>query len=61
MTHIGDNIKRIRKAAGLSQQDLAERCGISKSQLSRLESGEQQKPAYTNDHPHSHSARSFTG
>ncbi|WP_425353758.1 helix-turn-helix domain-containing protein, partial [Aeromonas salmonicida] len=35
MTHIGDNIKRIRKAAGLSQQDLAERCGISKSQLSR--------------------------
>ncbi|MBJ7593068.1 MULTISPECIES: helix-turn-helix domain-containing protein [Aeromonas] len=44
MTHIGDNIKRIRKAAGLSQQELAERCGISKSQLSRLESGEQQNP-----------------
>jgi len=44
MTHIGDNIKRIRKQAGLSQQDLAEKCGISKSQLSRLESGEQENP-----------------
>ncbi|MCS3768352.1 transcriptional regulator with XRE-family HTH domain [Aeromonas hydrophila] len=44
MTHIGDNIKRIRKHAGLSQQELAERCGISKSQLSRLESGEQKNP-----------------
>lgn len=44
MTHIGDNIKRIRKQAGLSQQDLAERCGISKSQLSRMESGEQENP-----------------
>lgn len=44
MTHIGDNIKRIRKQSGLSQQDLAERCGISKSQLSRMESGEQENP-----------------
>ena len=44
MTHIGDNIRRIRKNAGMSQQDLAERCGISKSQLSRLESGEQKNP-----------------
>lgn len=44
MTHIGDNIKRIRKTAGLSQQELAKRCGISKSQISRLESGQQQNP-----------------
>lgn len=44
MTHIGDNIKRIRKQNNISQQELAERCGISKSQISRLESGEQENP-----------------
>ena len=44
MTHVGDNIKRIRRKAGMNQQELAERCGISKSQLSRLESGEQDNP-----------------
>lgn len=44
MTHIGDNIKRIRKDAGIGQQELAERCGISKSQISRMESGEQTNP-----------------
>lgn len=44
MTHIGDNIKRIRKQSNISQQELAERCGISKSQISRLESGEQENP-----------------
>lgn len=44
MAHIGDNIKRIRKEAGVSQQELAERCEISKSQISRLESGEQTNP-----------------
>ena len=44
MAHIGDNIKRIRKESGVSQQELAERCEISKSQISRLESGEQTNP-----------------
>lgn len=44
MAHIGDNIRRIRRDAGLGQQELAERCGISKSQISRLESGEQKNP-----------------
>ncbi|WP_429048948.1 helix-turn-helix domain-containing protein [Aeromonas hydrophila] len=44
MTHVGDNIKRIRRKAGMNQQELAERCGISKSQLSRLESGDQDNP-----------------
>ncbi|MEL4879168.1 helix-turn-helix transcriptional regulator [Shewanella algae] len=44
MAHIGDNIKRIRKDAGMSQQELAERCEVSKSQISRIESGEQKNP-----------------
>lgn len=44
MTRIGDNIKRIRRDAGISQQELAERCGVSKAQISRLESGEQTNP-----------------
>jgi transcriptional regulator with XRE-family HTH domain len=44
MTHIGDNIKRIRKESGISQQELAERCEVSKSQISRMESGEQTNP-----------------
>lgn len=44
MQHISDNIKRIRKEAGLNQQELADRAGISKSQIWRLEKGEQKNP-----------------
>ncbi|WP_429065842.1 helix-turn-helix domain-containing protein [Aeromonas veronii] len=44
MQHISDNIKRIRNEAGLSQQELADRAGISKSQIWRLEKGEQKNP-----------------
>ncbi|PTT52953.1 helix-turn-helix domain-containing protein, partial [Aeromonas sp. HMWF015] len=45
MEHIGHNIRRMRDAANMSQQKLAEMAGISKSQLSRLESGEQDNPS----------------
>ena len=36
---VGDEIKRQRKAAGLSQVELAEMAGISQSHLCRLETG----------------------
>ncbi|HII0648179.1 TPA: helix-turn-helix domain-containing protein [Salmonella enterica subsp. enterica serovar Yopougon] len=44
MSHIGDNIRRMREAAKLSQQELADNSGISKAQISRLEKGTQQNP-----------------
>lgn len=44
MTHIGDNIKRIRETRKLSQQDLADKSEVSKAQISRLESGSQNNP-----------------
>jgi len=44
MNHISDNIKRMRERSGLSQQQLADRSGISKAQISRLESGKQDNP-----------------
>lgn len=36
---IGNNIRRLRLAAGMSQTDVAEVCGIEKSRLSRYENG----------------------
>ena len=36
---VGRNAARLRKAAGLTQEELAERCGLSQQYLSRLESG----------------------
>jgi XRE family transcriptional regulator, regulator of sulfur utilization len=44
MNHIGDHIRITRGRAGLSQQELAERSGISKAQISRLEAGSQDNP-----------------
>ncbi|HHD8732622.1 TPA: helix-turn-helix domain-containing protein [Escherichia coli] len=44
MNHIGDNIRRMREAAKLSQQELADKSGISKAQISRLENGTQKNP-----------------
>lgn len=44
MRHIGDQIKCIRKKSGLSQQELSDKSGISKAQISRLESGSQDNP-----------------
>jgi transcriptional regulator with XRE-family HTH domain len=39
MTIEGRNLARLRKAKGLSQFELAERCGIPKSTISRIETG----------------------
>lgn len=36
---VGDRIKRRRKAAGLTQEALAERIGLSKNHLSNIERG----------------------
>ncbi|EKY8786443.1 helix-turn-helix transcriptional regulator [Salmonella enterica] len=44
MNHIGDNIRRMRESAKYSQQELADRSGISKAQISRLENGTQKNP-----------------
>lgn len=44
MSHIGERVRNIRGRLNLSQQDLAEKSGISKTQISRLENGEQNNP-----------------
>lgn len=36
---VGDNCARIRKERGLTQEQLAERCGLSQQYLSDLERG----------------------
>ncbi len=36
---VGDNCARIRKQRGLTQEQLAERCGLSQQYLSSLERG----------------------
>ena len=37
--HIGEAIKRARVAQSLTQEELGERMGVQKSQVSRIESG----------------------
>ena len=37
--HLGEAIKRTRQAQHLTQQELGERIGVKKSQISRLEKG----------------------
>lgn len=36
---VGEKIRSLRKSAGLSQEVLADRCGIFRTYLSRIESG----------------------
>ncbi|TCO62711.1 helix-turn-helix domain-containing protein [Actinocrispum wychmicini] len=36
----GDRLRSCRERAGLTQQELAERCGLSRFQISRWETGE---------------------
>ena len=36
---VGQKIRALRKDAGLSQENLAQRCGIFRTYLSRIESG----------------------
>ena len=39
LTHVGANLKRLRKAAGLSQTALADASGISRRMIAGLEAG----------------------
>jgi transcriptional regulator with XRE-family HTH domain len=43
-THIGERIKRHRERAGLTQQQLATKAGISLSNLSQIEQGQKEDP-----------------
>ena len=36
---VGENVKRARLAAGLTQEEMSERCGFSQQYLSGLERG----------------------
>lgn len=41
----GEFLKNLRKEKGLSQRQLADLCNISNTEISRIESGERQKPS----------------
>lgn len=43
---LNDNLKKYRKAAGLTQKALAGKSGLSFSMVSKLESGEQTNPSF---------------
>lgn len=42
---IGDNIRRRRVEKQLSQQELADRCGVSRKHINRIEAGESEPGA----------------
>lgn len=39
LSALGNQIKRLRESAELSQKDFAEKCGLDQAQLSRMEAG----------------------
>ena len=43
--NFGEYLKQIRKEKGFSQRALSEKCGISNAEISRIETGERQKPS----------------
>ena len=43
--HFGEYVKKLRTEMKLSQRDLSKKSGISNVEISRLESGERQKPS----------------
>ena len=47
VTDFGEALKALRKAKGLSQEELASRSGISQSEISSIESGGRKDPALT--------------
>jgi len=42
---VGENLKRLRKQAGLSLDDVAYNTGLSKAYLSQLENGQSKRPS----------------
>ena len=45
-TSFGDRLRRLRSTAGLSQEELAERSGVSRNGISDLERGLSQTPRF---------------
>jgi len=46
LKNLGNNIARLRKEAGLSQVELAVRCGKDKQSINRIEKGGHNPSAY---------------
>lgn len=46
MSRIGDRVRARRDELGLSQQDLASRCGVTQQAIAQLEDGTTQRPRY---------------
>ena len=44
---LGEYLISARAERGVSQRELAEKCGISSAEISRVESGKRQKPSPT--------------
>lgn len=44
---VGRNFARLRKESGLTQEQLAERCGVSQQSLSKIEQGKGNPTAVT--------------
>lgn len=44
---LGTYLIQLRSEKGYSQRDLAEKCGVSGAEISRIESGKRQKPSPT--------------
>ena len=44
---LGKQIAKLRQAAGMTQDDLAERCGKEKQNISRIETGRTNPTAYS--------------
>ena len=48
MPNLGDMIKAKREAVGLSQKKLAASCGLSDSEIMKIESGRRETPSWKN-------------
>lgn len=48
MLNLGDLIKEKREVAGLSQKKLADACGLSDSEIMKIESGRRETPSWKN-------------
>lgn len=48
MPNLGEMIKEKREAAGLSQKKLGAACGLSDSEIMKIENGQRQTPSWKN-------------